>query len=730
MAPKGKSRNEDLVQEDILQAVVIADSFNVRFGPMTYKKPRTLLPLVNIPLIDYTFEALAASGVQEVYVFCCHLGDQVREHVKQSKWLQGGSPMTVTTLMSDSCLSMGDALREIDAKSLIRNDFILITGDLVSNMDISQVVKEHKARTQGKDKSSVMTLVYKVALPGHRTRSKEDDIFLVEEGGTARLLYFQKSHDHRKIQIPVDIMLEHDDIINHNDLMDCHISVCSPIVPTIFTDNFDYQTRDHFVKGILVSEEISGNKVHLSIIRDKYAARVSNMHTYDAISKDVINRWTYPLVPDLFGSTQWERIKYGRHNVYCSEDVTLSRGCDLGQDVVVGSGTRIGSGSVISGCVIGKNCTIGENVTLRNSYLWDNVIVEDKCQIDTALLCSNVKVLNNVIIEKWVILAWEVVVGPNITVPKHTQLISEPQRQLEDTDLSFEDDEVTTDGKIANGEENKIQDAANYGDKSKAYLYTANVDSDNEEDGQLGDVTWGLSASDSEDHLSYGIESDDSEEEQETDSEVDVKLDSDDEEEDMVDSSIGFNPKACMMERNADFYQELLDTFNRANNMKISDDNLILEINSLKHAYSVPIEQVIHSLPSVLIELVTQERKTQVSAQPQVLAGIKKNFERFASLLCKYITNAERQLNVINGIGDFVITHSDLRPNLPQLLNFLYDVDVLTEKAIFSWYESSHFTPGSNDALRHNFLKRLANRFITWLHEAEEESSDDDEDDE
>lgn len=48
-----------------------------------------------------------------------------------------------------------------------------------------------------------MTLVYKVALPGHRTRSKEDDMFLVEEGGTGRLLYFQKSHDSRKIKIPM-----------------------------------------------------------------------------------------------------------------------------------------------------------------------------------------------------------------------------------------------------------------------------------------------------------------------------------------------------------------------------------------------------------------------------------------------------------------------------------------------------------------------------------------------
>ncbi|BFZ15193.1 hypothetical protein BsWGS_18231 [Bradybaena similaris] len=735
MAPKGKSRNEDLVQEDILQAVVIADSFNVRFGPITYKKPRTLLPLVNIPLIEYTFEALAASGVQEVFVFCCHLGDQVREHIKQSKWMQSTSPMMVTTLKSDSCLSMGDALREIDAKSLIRNDFILITGDLVSNMNISEVVKEHKVRTQGKDKSSVMTLVYKVALPGHRTRSKEDDMFLVEEGGTGRLLYFQKSHDSRKIKIPMDIMLEHDDIINHNDLMDCHISVCSPVVPTLFTDNFDYQTRDDFVKGILVNEEIMGNKIHLSIIRDKYAARVSNMHTYDAISKDVITRWTYPLVPDLFGSNQGERIKYGRHNVYCSEDVTLSRGCELRQDVVVGSGTQIGSGSVVSGCVVGRNCSIGENVVLRNSYLWDNVTVEDNCVIDTALLCSGVKVLNNVNIKKGVILAWEVIVGPDVTVPQGTQLMSEPQTDgFDDMDLSFGENEGAANNKILNGKEDNIQDTEKYGQRSKAYLYKPDVESDNEEEGLVVDVTWGLSASDSEDHLSYDSDGDDdSRKDQDVESDIEdgepLDLESDEDDEDVVDSALGFNPKACAMERNTAFYQELLDTLLRASSDKISDDNLILEINSLKHAYTVPIDQVIHSLPSALIEMAAQEYKIPISAEPPFLAAAKKNIEQYSSLLCYYIKNNETKLIAINGLGDFVISHKDLQPRLPQFLNFLYDADVLTEQALFGWFESSNFTPGSNEALRHSFLKKLAQPFIKWLQEAEEESSEDDDDD-
>jgi hypothetical protein len=43
-------------------------SFHVaqRFRPMTVERPKVLLPLVNVPMINYTLEWLLASGVDEV----------------------------------------------------------------------------------------------------------------------------------------------------------------------------------------------------------------------------------------------------------------------------------------------------------------------------------------------------------------------------------------------------------------------------------------------------------------------------------------------------------------------------------------------------------------------------------------------------------------------------------------------------------------------------------------
>ena len=40
--PTGKSNQEVVQQEDVIQAIVIADSFSVRFAPITESKPKVI----------------------------------------------------------------------------------------------------------------------------------------------------------------------------------------------------------------------------------------------------------------------------------------------------------------------------------------------------------------------------------------------------------------------------------------------------------------------------------------------------------------------------------------------------------------------------------------------------------------------------------------------------------------------------------------------------------------
>lgn len=51
--------------------------------------------------------------------------------------------MKVHIIVSESCLSFGDALRDLDDKGLIRGDFILLNADTVSNIDFKNVLQYH-----------------------------------------------------------------------------------------------------------------------------------------------------------------------------------------------------------------------------------------------------------------------------------------------------------------------------------------------------------------------------------------------------------------------------------------------------------------------------------------------------------------------------------------------------------------------------------------------------------
>ena len=50
--------------------------------------------------------------------------------------------------------------------------------------------------------------------------------------------------------------------------------------------------------GDLESETL-GKRIYVQVIEDEYAARVRSLNTYSALSRDIVNRWTYPLVPEM-----------------------------------------------------------------------------------------------------------------------------------------------------------------------------------------------------------------------------------------------------------------------------------------------------------------------------------------------------------------------------------------------------------------------------------------------
>lgn len=475
MPPKASANKDLAAEDDVLQAVILADSFNTRFRPLTLGKPRCLLPVCNATLLDWTFESLVLAGVQEIFVICRSYPEQVKQAIRASKWSEPMAGIKIVPIItSKECFTPGDALRDIYTHGIIKTDFVLVMGDLVSNVRIDEVVRIHKERRKV-NKDAIMTMVVKESGAVHRTRSRADYGIFVLDSQTSQCLHYEAAVGYpptRRVQIPRDVLAEHPEVEIRNDLIDCCIDVCSVEVPSLFQDNFDYgDIRRDFVHGVLTSDLLMKD-IYCYIIKEGYASRVSDTRSYDSVSKDILSRWTFPLVPDD-NHPGGHAYEYLRGNTYIAKDnsVVLSRTCRVNANTLIGAHTTVAPGAVITASVIGQRCTIGPNVTLSHAYVFDDTHIEADAVVEQSIIGSGVRIGEGSRIERGCL------VGDGVTLGKGARLgaferVSRRRGNTEDEESDEEWAEV---------EQNQGDNSAILGKGSNAIVWPKGPSEDDDE---------------------------------------------------------------------------------------------------------------------------------------------------------------------------------------------------------------------------------------------------------
>eukprot|EP00741_Cyanophora_paradoxa_P019103 tig00021122_g18445.t1 len=747
MSKKSKSRGGDLTdikREDVLQAVLLADSFNRRFRPITFERPKTLLPLVNVAMIDYTLEFLAASGVQEIFIFCCAFPKLVEEHVRASKWMSSklpGAP-AVQIVVAEGCESIGDALREIDGKSLIRGDFVLVFGDVITNLNVAKVVAEHKARRE-KDKSNIMTMILKKlpATSGARSAG-EDDVCVTLVPATNRVLRYELLSDvdeeeegkgpPRHVKVGADVLREFTDVALRTDLVDSHIYVCSPEVLVNFQDNFDYQDihRD-FLRAVLQADaEVRGEQVHAHVLHSEYALRVKDLRSYAAISSHIVRRWVYPITPE-FSVDGADTYTYTRPGVYKAPDVKLARTCRVGEDTVLGRGAAVGERTVVRRSVVGRNVHIGADVLMEDAFVWDDAVIEDGVRLSHCIVCSGARLCAGSVLSPGSVVSFKVVVGPGHRVQPYAMLTSTPRRAEEEEEEDFGEEEEDGFGKSppAAGAAPELQagpdagpaaaaDAAGPG--GHAFLFEAleadspspaNALAGEEEVERFEAVLAGEagpsrrrrpgSAASAEESTSESGGSDDEGADEAGD-------DNDEEEEDPI----------------ARFGSEVRATVVRGIVERHRVDNTILEVNGLKFSFNAEAVDCATNIVAGMLEAMERLPGVSPDKPKLLLKAVETMLEGFAELPNKYIRTVGDRVECVKALVAFC-AGSALFSALSDkaysmLVKLFYDAEVFTEKALDKWVAITTKMAEAGDAQSAAYLKKTED-FLDWLKNAEED---------
>lgn len=720
MPPKNKKQKE-LVQDERFQAVVLTDCFETRFMPLTAVKPRCLLPLANIPLIEYTLEFLARAEVNEVYLMCTSHADQIQKYIEELRWSKNAS-FTITTVVSLELRSVGDAMRDLDNRGLITGDFLLVSGDVITNVDFPKALAFHKSK-KAQDKDHILTMILSEASPMHRTRTKLDPAAFVLDKVTNRCHYYQalpRSEGRRSvINIDPEIL---DDIQNdfsiRNDLIDCHIDICSPIIPQIFQENFDYQTlRTDFLKGVLTSDLLKKSIYAYLLDDSEYAARVESWSTYSAISQDVLARWCYPLTPDA--NLTDTSYSYEFNHIYKEEKVVLAQSCRIGNSTCIGAHTSIGNNSTVSKSVIGRNCQIGSNVTISNSYIWDNATIEDNSVIEYAIVSSNTVIKRSAVINSGSVVGFNVVIGENKEIPASTRVIDQMLLHSDDFMDSFgSDSELGRDNDDENASD-IVNDIDLVGDDGTGVLYMSDreIEDDSElENNSVNNLNVTMYQLGSLNLSDESIGSLTKRKTRKRRLSRNRRL--------SVTSfvSTDFETGAFSDNEEEDFMKEGIATVERSIESNHDIDTAALELNTLKMSMNVTYHEVrtvtVKAMITRIVHFVSTDTLNPVMATNKV-------FGTWSELFRRQTFSEEDRVDLLQIIqascAELDSTYAE--EVLFVALRNLYDSDRVEEGDIFKWWESPEST--ATDELTK--VRQLTSKFVTWLQEAEEEEDSDSE---
>ncbi len=125
-----------------MQAIILVGGKGTRLRPLTYETPKQMLPLVGVPMIECVFESLAYHGVTDAVLSLGYLPDRFIEAYPDNV-IAG---VRVDYAVEPEPLDTAGAIRFAAGVAAVSDTFLVVNGDVVSDLDVTRLVAFHRGR--------------------------------------------------------------------------------------------------------------------------------------------------------------------------------------------------------------------------------------------------------------------------------------------------------------------------------------------------------------------------------------------------------------------------------------------------------------------------------------------------------------------------------------------------------------------------------------------------------
>jgi mannose-1-phosphate guanylyltransferase / phosphomannomutase len=345
-----------------------------RLRPLTSRRPKPLVPVVGLPVMEHILDLLRSHGITEVVVTLAYLGADIRNHFGDGS----DFGMSIEYVVEDSPLGTAGSVR--NAAHLLEETFLVISGDALTDFDLGWAVEEHRRRG-----SHATIVLYSVPNP------LEYGVVVTDGDGAVRRFLEKPSWGEV-----------------FSDQANTGIYVIEPQVLDYVKPGMSFDwSQDVFPQMLRRHEPLYG------IVASGYWCDIGNIQSYMQANWDALEGRVRCRIPGT------------RHE----GGVWIGEGVEFGLDVKVegpafiGDEAKIKAGAFINGpVVIDKFSVVDDNAKVSNSVIWQHSYVGENSRLRQALLCRNVTVKNNVLLEENTVVGDECVIGAGSRVAAEVKI--------------------------------------------------------------------------------------------------------------------------------------------------------------------------------------------------------------------------------------------------------------------------------------------------------------------
>jgi DNA repair ATPase RecN len=183
-----------------------------------------------------------------------------------------------------------------------------------------------------------------------------------------------------------------------------------------------------------------------------------------------------------------------------------------------------------------------------------------------------------------------------------------------------------------------------------------------------------------------------------------------------------------------EFQEEVIRTLERAYTQKPKIENIIVELNMLKPTYDVSPTEFDQSITRAVF-LLPFEKKISNPEKTNYWNILKLTMDQITQFILKnYMkkTNEQAQMTLLNELDLICLKHiQPIGERILNILDYLYDRNVIDEQWILKWYKNKQQQIGNNELVikpEEKIYYDKLKEFVEWLQNAESDDDDDDED--